>query len=594
MKRYGIFLIMALLSLASPLCGAEPPEYYLNLSKMSSPPDSYRLQLKAAEQWIAQGQPANATPILNSLPSDMEPTLYIEKQTLLAEINFANHQYTTTLSLLEGTRTLKRIPPDFQLRITQMRAVALDQTGNPIESVRERVLLDTLLADPEKIVANRKAIWSTLTKLGPHTLKWIHIEPAPHVFGGWVALAYISQQYTDNPDELSMAVAAWQKSYPHHPAQTLLPSLIPTLAPPDLSTTPPPRKIALLLPFSGPYAPVSAAIRDGVLSAYYQSAHKPILALYDTTQRSSVRKTYFQAIEEGADRVIGPLTKEEVKQIIDISDSDLSVHTIALNTPDKGTITAPKLFAFSLAPEQEAESVAARLITDRAFYVGLIAGASNSNQRSQSAFQKTLEAEGGLIAQTISVNTSDDPSGAIRQLLHIDASQRRHAELKRVLSAPLQFQPRRRQDLNALVLLASADQDRQIRPLLDFYYAENIPVYATSTVYTGTPNAKRDQDLNRIVFCDMPWMINPQSPQHHTYQMLHRLWPERMETQARLFAFGIDAYQLSLATPQLAAFPNFGFNGATGKLYQDSNHRIARQLGWAKMQNGTPKWMNPS
>jgi outer membrane PBP1 activator LpoA protein len=503
---------------------------------------------------------------------------------------FQSHQNQKALDTLEGLRTLKKISADFQLRATDIRANALEALNHPVESIQERVLLDTLLGDPEKIVANQKAIWATLMKLSPHTLKWIHIDPAPNVFGGWVALAYLAQQYASDPEQLSEAIAAWKKSYPTHPAQALLATFVPTIIEPEKPTViAPPKKIALLLPLSGPYQGVSETIRDGFMTAYYRAKEKPTLRVYDTTQKSSVRKIYAEALDDGAEMVIGPLTKDEVKQMADMSDRDITVPTLMLNTPEKGTLTAPNLMAFSLAPELEGGSLASRLKADHMPQIGLLVSSTAQSGRIQTAFEQVFS--DNRILGTATVHPEEDASGAIRQLLHIDASLRRHAELKRLLSTALQSQPRRRQDVDALVLVASADEARQWRPLLDFYYAGNLPVYAASGVYSGQPNLKRDGDMNRILFCDMPWLIQPNHPLHATYQTLQSLWPDKADTDARLFAFGLDAYQLTTELQHLPYFASFGFLGATGKLYKEDSHTVGRQLAWAKIQNGAPKWL---
>src|SRR5205823_5983563 len=67
---------------------------------------------------------------------------------------------------------------------------------------------------------------------------------------------------------------------------------------------------------------------------------------------------------------------------------------------------------------------------------------------------------------------------------------------------------KRRQDADMIFMIAPPEYARQIKPLLNYYYAGNLPIYATSHVYQGIPNAALDNDLNGIQFCDMPWTIN--------------------------------------------------------------------------------------
>ena len=63
-----------------------------------------------------------------------------------------------------------------------------------------------------------------------------------------------------------------------------------------------------------------------------------------------------------------------------------------------------------------------------------------------------------------------------------------------------------------MFLAATPQQARQIKPTLAFQYAGDLPVYATSHLYTGTNNPTQDQDLNGIRFCETPWLLNPSDP----------------------------------------------------------------------------------
>ncbi|HRE30628.1 MAG TPA: penicillin-binding protein activator, partial [Candidatus Berkiella sp.] len=65
-----------------------------------------------------------------------------------------------------------------------------------------------------------------------------------------------------------------------------------------------------------------------------------------------------------------------------------------------------------------------------------------------------------------------------------------------------------RQDVDVIVMAAPPAQARQLKPLFDFYYAEDVPVLATSSIYSGSQNPRSDRDVNGVVFCDMPWLLD--------------------------------------------------------------------------------------
>ncbi|HBM24713.1 MAG TPA: hypothetical protein DD411_14230, partial [Alcanivorax sp.] len=47
-------------------------------------------------------------------------------------------------------------------------------------------------------------------------------------------------------------------------------------------------------------------------------------------------------------------------------------------------------------------------------------------------------------------------------------------------------------------LVADPNEGRQIKPALNFHYARDLPVFATSHLYNGTPAPRRDQDLDGV------------------------------------------------------------------------------------------------
>ena len=75
-------------------------------------------------------------------------------------------------------------------------------------------------------------------------------------------------------------------------------------------------QVALLLPLSGRAQQAGIAVRDGFLAAYYQqdAASRPRVRLYDVAARD-VPSAYLAAVADGAEAVVGPLTREEVADI---------------------------------------------------------------------------------------------------------------------------------------------------------------------------------------------------------------------------------------------------------------------------------------
>ena len=93
--------------------------------------------------------------------------------------------------------------------------------------------------------------------------------------------------------------------------------------------------------------------------------------------------------------------------------------------------------------------------------------------------------------------------------------------------------------------------------------------------------------MDDIEFCDMPWTLNADSPLKGLRTM-PELKAHRGQLQ-RLVAMGIDAYQMVSLVPMLESHPYERYRGETGSLHVGADHRILRQLLWARFERGQPK-----
>src|SRR5690606_31300230 len=171
-------------------------------------------------------------------------------------------------------------------------------------------------------------------------------------------------------------------------------------------------------------------------------------------------------------------------------------------------------------------------------------------------------------------------------MLLVDQSEARAQQLKRILGKNFEFEPRRRKDIDFIYLIASPEQARQLKPLINFYFANNLPVYAGSQIYSGEPSPEKDRDLDGIEFCDIPWMLD--KPDALKQSML-AAWPDANPRYFRLNALGADAYRLQSRLHLLANVPGAGLFGATGTLTISDHNRIQRGLAWASIKNGKVK-----
>ena len=148
-----------------------------------------------------------------------------------------------------------------------------------------------------------------------------------------------------------------------------------------------------------------------------------------------------------------------------------------------------------------------------------------------------------------------------------------------------EYQPSRGDNMSFLFMVANPNQGRQLKPLLNFHYARNLPVYATSYIYDGTPAPRRDQDLDGVRFVDMPWILYQDTRLH---QLARETWPEGHGRYNRLFAMGVDAYRLQARLYLLRTVAGSDLPGVTGNLHLDGA-RLVRESDWAEFRRGQPQ-----
>ncbi len=365
-------------------------------------------------------------------------------------------------------------------------------------------------------------------------------------------------------------------------------------APPALARPTAPESgahIALLLPVSGRAAAAAQSVRDGFMTAYYQAPanERPRVEVYDTGT-VSIADALAQAREQGADFIVGPLTREEVIAAAEYPGARAPL--LALNFLPGDHVAPPDFYQFALSPEEEARLAARRILDDHHRRGVAIVPAGDWGARVLAAFKQELTAGGGDLIATTSIDAArTDYSAAITEVLHITDSSARYKRLESVLGTKLQFEPRRRADIEFIFAPAQAATERLLRPQLRFHYAGDIPTYATSDAFE--PDMRANEDLEGLMFPDMPWILGGDFPDA-VRAAAHDAWPNGGPYRGRLFAFGFDAFRLAQALPHHGVASSVSVEGLTGRLSLDSDHRVRRELGWAQVHNGELHLLGPT
>ncbi|MGY0505504.1 penicillin-binding protein activator [Luteimonas sp. e5] len=321
-------------------------------------------------------------------------------------------------------------------------------------------------------------------------------------------------------------------------------------APADRDGYRPPNRIAVLLPLSGGLSAAAKPVRDGFLAGYYAERRpRPPINFYDSA--TGVAAAYRQAVADGADYVVGPLDRAEVDALL--ASQTLNVPLLALNrgqrTPPPGSIT------FSLAPEDEGVAAAEYLIAQGARTVLLLAGSEDSLRRLASTFAEHFAARGGRVqrlpvdadAQALATAAAQ---GAVDTLYFAARGSETRAALARVATQPALSGARR---------VASSQIGNDLGSGSELAVLEGV-VFPSESV-----SAQRVTSLPADAGA---------------------LTPTARGAAARLFAFGHDAWLISVYPERVADPRQGGLAGATGDLRLDSFGNVLRMPVWSVLRGG--------
>ena len=330
-----------------------------------------------------------------------------------------------------------------------------------------------------------------------------------------------------------------------------------------------PRNIALLLPISSRFSSSALAVEEGFRKAQRDDPdpRKPNIQLVDTGADTSLAGRYYENVtQSGFDFIVGPLGREAARHVSGVATG--STPTLLLGTPDNpGYHPGFNLTHFDFSPENEAWAVAQKMFQDGHRSIATLRPNQNWSNRYFESFREHWLRLGGKISRDqIYFEGVVDFSSEIQSLLGVDLSERRKTSLQSVLSFNLSFQPRRDRSLDALLLLASPELGRLIRPQLSFHQGHDLAIYASSQIYSGDSYSADNRDLDDTVF-----PIITSALQSSDGTPLH--------------ALGADAYLLVSALSQ-NTLNNISFAGDSGLITLNENGSITRHPSWAQFEQG--------
>ena len=456
----------------------------------------------------------------------------------------------------------------------QIRISMEDHVG----AVTTLVKLGTYPGVDEKQLAVR--IWSSIKKLPlGYSATLARNANTEDEFAWWDLATKFLRPLTPTLQQRGWDV--WRSANPTHLANMQPPSE--TSIRPDE-----PRTIGLLLPQSGPLAEASRAIRDGFVAAYWstqltdeiEANRRQKILVYDTSG-NTMADVVARAEADGAQILLGPLSKSNVQSM---STLKTDVPTIALNRvnptlqPKRTEARGPngRIPQLSLAVEDEALELARRISNEGLARIIVFRDHTSWTHRAYAAFAASISNSVEIVSLTI-FDDLKDVTNAVGRALDIDASLIRHTNVQRLVRREIEFVPRRRSDIHAVVGLVGSREYASLVAALDFHFGSDIPLFVTSAALRSDAPIKKK---NGTRFVALPLTLFPSRLRHN----LENAFPAAKQNPS-FYALGIDAYRLANQFERLMA--GISIPATTGNLKLSRNSLIQRAPAWGQITNNS-------
>jgi uncharacterized protein len=555
----------------SPLPEAE------DLSRLELPDSEMRGQFNHVEQLLASQDWMRATTALSTV--DYEALGNNDKayfQYLQARISYLRGNQASAMAYLE-TIDDSEIADGITFRLYTFRLFMLELSGDHIESARLASQVREWLPTPLQASWNRK-IWRNLQLADKNDLQRVLASSQNPTWAGWVSLALIVRADTR---PLQQRLDQWLTEYPEHPGGNPLPGGMQYHQGRTSG-----KQVAILLPLSGRLAEAGEAVLDGYLAAHYEqgadSGVSDQLLILDLNRFSSANEAYEQAIAEGAEIAIGPLSKAAVTDLA--TRPALPIPVLALNRIENKLPAQGSAFVqLSLSAEDEADKLAAVAFGNGSRHAAFLRPMGAWGDRAENAVRKKWTALGGKVVSSAIYTNREDHSETVKRSLGLEESEARARNVRDMLATNIEFTARRRQDPDVIFLLSrNGAEARSIKPLLAFHHAGRIPVYSLPNINNGTTDS-RNRDLNGIELVEIPWLLggNP------SLRVAIAAGDTGSDQYTRLNALGVDAHLLQSNFYRLQSGSDALLQGSTGLLSLDPDLKIRREPKRARFDGGT-------
>lgn len=372
----------------------------------------------------------------------------------------------------------------------------------------------------------------------------------------------------------------WQTKWPDHLAAKNPPSqlkLLPKLLAEQFD------RVAVFLPLSGALASVGIAIQEGIIASYFNTPtpYRSSYSFFDTAGGNNLNDLYNQAINEGAEIIVGPLEKKTLAELVRVAKRKVPILGLNYLPGGERRRTSAALYQFGLATTDEQQQIISRALKEAGRRILIVRSSNDWGAKNATLLAAAWRKAGGEVVNEVDI---DRPQIAVTRMagaLGINLSNQRARDMRKIFKNKLEFQARHRHDMDAIILVAEPEIARAVKPALAYYFSDNLPVYAYGKSIP-TDNFLHP-DLSGVRYCDLPWRIHGNEDK----DLLEQFRPAAKGISYSFYAFGVDIAGLLTRLNTLKAESNNVLNGATGRLQMNKNRIISREMAWAEIVDGS-------
>ena len=565
-----------------------------------------RGDLRAAQTLISGG----VLPPSDTALADVYQRLMVQIQTRREQPKLAVQSLLNLQSMvIEDVETTRQVCAQIDAIACVVRALITQQLlAGQLDSITEQTRIWATLQSSTTLPqdfdpSNTPAILQLMTRISEIIQRSDAARLVANTSRNWIDLHHAITR-AGTPGEALALWQSWQDRHPDHPAVRTPPPSLKLLAQYEAPS------MTVALPLSGRLAGAGKAVRDGMVAGYLSEQDPtraaPVNAKSLSVSTAAATSVSFidsnaiddaslltQIVESESDVIVGPLLKERGQRLLANrassplarSQEQASPAWIVLNRidesgPAQSTSTMGPVYQFAPTIEDEAQTIAKHL---RAREYERLMVVTNRESWAYRATQALTSSWRGAIVLA-DFERPREITGTVGAAMGVGDSQGRHGDLQRVLNKEIEFLPRGREDLDAVVAFTSALESKALVPALQFHFADKLPVFATS-------QSARSENLSDIAgfhVTELPLLANP-DPVAATMSAVFDL---REQPLVELYALGLDAYRLAAWVHWIQTHANHwdeGFrlrlNLASGQLVLGRNGQIERELALAEISS---------